>query len=276
MRKLRVLLFETPRDPYYNLAFEEALYLAYDKTPGEDPVMRIWRNANAVVIGYFQVAEEEVHLNVAQEIGAKVVRRFTGGGAVYHDLGNINYVVITKNTGIKSTEEIYQYLLEGAINALKLLGVESRLENINDVVANNRKVSGTAATFTPRTLFLHGSLLVSTDLSKLSRVLRISKKKLMDKKVSSVKYRVALLEQVLGRRIGYWEVINAFVEGYSRLLDAKPYYDMPSRLELEIADKLYEEKYTRREWNLERKPASYFRELYREIDEIIESYVESR
>lgn len=274
MKKLRVLLFETPHDPYYNLAFEEALYLLYDKTLGEDPVMRIWRNANAVIIGYFQVAEEEVHLDVAREIGAEVVRRFTGGGAVYHDLGNINYVVITRNTGIRSTEEIYQYLLEGAINALRMLGVEPRLENINDVVANDRKVSGTAATFTPRTLFLHGSLLVSTDLSRLSRVLRISKKKLMDKKVSSVKYRVALLEQVLGRRIGYWEIIDAFVKGYSRLLGAEPYYDMPSRLELEIADKLYKEKYTRREWNMERKPASHFRELYRGIDEIIESYKE--
>lgn len=112
-------------------------------------------------------------------LGASVVRRFTGGVAVYHDLGNINYAIVAKKK-IGSVEEIYGYLINGALNALKQLGLSPWLENINDVVVNNRKVSVAAATFHGDTIFLHGALLVSTDLKKLSRVLKISRKKLLD------------------------------------------------------------------------------------------------
>ncbi len=267
MERLRVLLFETPSDPYYNLAFEEAFYLVYNKLGG-DPVLRIWRNKNAVIIGYFQKAEEEVHLDYAKQIGAEIVRRFTGGGAVYHDLGNINYAVTVKKN-IGNVEEIYSFLIKGILYALKKLGVEPYLENINDVVVNNRKVSGTAATYRGETLFLHGALLVSTDLAKLSKVLKISKKKLLDKKVSSVKYRVALLQDILGRKITYHEIIDAIILGYSSLLNIEPYYDMPTQLEIEVADILYKEKYKTREWNYERKPLTYFKNIYDKINNLL-------
>ncbi len=269
-KRLRVLLFETPKDPYYNLALEEVLFLLHSKGIIKDDVLRIWRNENAVVIGYFQSPAEEVDLEYADKIKAIIVRRFTGGGAVYHDLGNINYAVITRGK-TSSVREIYEYLLGGILEALSMLGLNPWKENINDIVANNRKVSGTAASIKNSTLFLHGSLLVSTDLVKLSRVLKVSRKKLMDKGVSSVKYRVALLEDLLGRRIEYWEIIDAIVKGYSALLGSKPYYDLPTKLEVLVADKLYYGKYLKHEWNFERKSSHYFRDVYREIDELLKT-----
>ncbi len=269
--RLRILLFETPHDPYYNLAFEEALLHIYSRLNIDEPLLRIWRNANAVVIGYFQKAEEEVIIDYAESIGAEIVRRFTGGGAVYHDLGNINYAVIAKRS-VGDVKEIYDYLIKGILYALELFDLKPRLENINDIVVADRKISGTAATKRGDIIFLHGSLLVSTDLNKLSRVLKVSRKKLMDKKISSVKYRVTLLENVLGRSVRYWEVIDKLVKGYSKLFNADPYYDLPSNIEFRVANMLYRGKYVRREWNIERRSVMYYKEIYREIDNVLNSY----
>lgn len=277
--RLRVLLFETPRDPAYNLAFEEAFMLAHNHGLVDD-TLRIWRNSNAVVIGYFQRAEEEVVVDYAGEIGAVIARRFTGGGAVYHDLGNINYAVAVSRKRYRAMSPVdaaYTVLIKGALAALEKLGLRAWLENVNDVVVDDngvaRKVSGTAATYRENTLFLHGSLLVSTDLEKLRRVLRVSKKKLSDKRVSSVKYRVTLLEKILGRRIGYAEITRAFIEGYREALGyAEAYLSLPEPYELEAAELLYRRKYSAREWVWERPPVTRYAELYREIREVFESY----
>jgi lipoate-protein ligase A len=96
MNSLRVLLYETPEDPYMNLAFEEA-FVRVLSLRNPCPTLRIWRNKNAAVIGYFQKADEEVKLDVASKYDVAITRRFTGGGAVYHDLGNINYAIAVKS-----------------------------------------------------------------------------------------------------------------------------------------------------------------------------------
>ncbi len=267
MNRLRVLLFETPEDPYFNLAFEEAFFLAFHRGYVKDSTLRIWRNSNAVVIGYFQFAEEEVRIDALKRIGAKVVRRFTGGGAVYHDLGNINYAIVTRKkkygTGTL-IDNLYKFLLNGTVNAVREMGIEATIENINDIVAENRKISGCAAKYLRDTLFLHGSLLVDTDLSRLASVLKISKKKLADKGVSSVKYRVATLSSLLKREISYDEIIDSLVKGYSKLLDAEPYFDLPNRKEIKIANRLYE-KYMSEEWNYHRASSARFNDLLKDI-----------
>ncbi len=258
--RLRVLLFETPEDPYMNLSFEEAFLIARERGWIEDDVLRIWRNANAVIIGYFQVAEEEVNLIETRKIGASIVRRFTGGGAVYHDLGNLNYAIAVKRRDVKGgVDFLYNFLLKGALNALRNLGASPKLENINDIVANDRKVSGTAGTIRGDTYFLHGCLLVKTDLAKLSSLLRVSKVKLIDKRISSVKYRVANLCDVLERDISYKELVEALIRGYEELLGAEAYFDMPSSDELKLARALYKAKYTTPEWNLLRLTSASFK-----------------
>jgi len=266
--KLRVLLYETPTNPYYNLAFEEAFFLVHHYKGG-DPVLRIWRNENAVVIGIFQRAEEEVDLDYAEKEGIAVVRRFTGGGAVYHDLGNANYAIAVKTRSEDKIGYAYGFLLQGAVKALSRLGAEAWIENVNDVVVSHRKISGSAAAVRGDTVLLHGTLLISTDLEKLYRVLKVSKKKLEDKGVSSVKYRVGLLEELLSRKISLREVVEAFTGAFAELLGAAPYFDLPSKLELAIARALYEEKYSKQEWNLQRASTSMYRNLYSYIEDLL-------
>jgi lipoate-protein ligase A len=269
MRNLRVVLYETPEDPYMNLAFEEAVYRCVGAGLVDD-TLRIWRNRRAVVIGCFQDAREEVRLDVAERLGVAVVRRFTGGGAVYHDLGNVNYALSVK-VGESSTTYagVYEKYLRGALLALEKLGARPHLENINDVVVGDKKVSGTAATVGRGAEFIHGAILVSTDLTVLSSVLKVSPAKLLDKKVSEVKYRVATLEQLLGRRISYREVVSALVEGFCELLGAEPYFDLPSKEELEVARILWEGRYRTPEWNFERKPLTAYTELEARVAEVL-------
>ena len=253
-KNLRVLLYETPYDPYMNLAFEESFFIVQANNVNSSNTIRIWRNANAVVIGYFQKAVEEVNFEEANKIGAVVTRRFTGGGAVYHDLGNINYAIAykVKKKIDKPLDTAFRYLIKGVLFALKYLNLEAELENINDVVVGNHKVSGTVASYKQDTLFLHGSILVSTDLEKLYNVLKVSRKKLEDKKISSIKYRVTTISNILKRKISYKEIIKAFVKGYEELFNAEAYYDLPESIELNIAEILYKYKYSLKEWNLER------------------------
>ncbi len=259
MRGLRVLFYETPDNPFYSLAFEEAIFQSVMR--GADATLRFWRHSNAVIIGYFQKADEEVNIEYARKMNISIARRFTGGGAVYHDLGCLLWTVATRGPEKGSVSYLYDYLLEGFVKALRRLGFTAVRENVNDVVVTSGdksfKVSGAAGSFRGGTYLLHGTLLLNTNLEVLSRVLRVSKAKLADKKVSDVKYRVTNLAN-LNPSIGVPDVVKAVVESYSELLGLEPYYDLPSREEIDLARRLYEAKYSRAEWNLLRMPHSYF------------------
>ena len=269
-RELRILLFEEPEDPYMNLAFEEALARARGAGLVPD-TLRIWRNARAVVIGYFQIASEEVDLERAMREKVVVARRFTGGGAVYHDMGNVNYAVVASAEELRDpVEYAYSHLVKGLVNALKLLGLDARIENVNDVVVEGRKVSGTAASFRWGSCFIHGTLLVNADLETMSRMLKPPVEKLRSKGISDVKQRVTNISQLLGRVPSYKEVVEALVRGFEELLNAEAYFDLPSREELYAATLLYERKYSKEEWNLRRAPHSAF-EVEKELKEILRS-----
>lgn len=269
MRRLRVLLFETPDDPYYNLAFEEAFFLVRAKEAVEEDTIRIWRNKDAVVLGFFRSVEEDVVLDEVEKLGTAILRRFTGGGTVYHDLGNINYAITYKEKRVSRPIDIaYGFLIKGIINALKYQGLSPRIENTNDIVINDRKVSGTAASYRWNTVFFHGSLLVSSNIEKLYRLLRIPKN--IPNRISPVKYKVTTLSRVLGEEIGFREVAECIIRAYEELYKAEAYKDTPSSLEIRVANFLYKNKYLDRKWNLRRKLSHGFTRLYRELSNIIE------
>jgi len=262
-RELRVLIYESPDDPYKSLAFEEAMWRSLRSNLIPD-TLRIWRHRNAVILGYFQLAEEEVNFERAKEKGIDIVRRFTGGGAVYHDLGCLVWSIAVKGPTGGGTKFLYGDLLSGFVEALRILGVNAYIENVNDVVidtpSGRRKVSGTAATLTENYYLLHGTLLVETDLEILSSVLKVSRAKLADKKISEVKYRVANLNDALGKRFHMSDIIDAIIKAYSKILGKKAVIDLPSKEELNLARKLYNAKYSKPEWNLLRFPSKYFEE----------------
>jgi len=266
MRKLRIIWWEKPENAYFNIAGEEALARCFSGKYIK-PTLRFFRNKNAVIIGYFQYAEKEVWLDETSIYNVQVVRRFTGGGAVYHDMGNLNYsIVVPFEWGVpRKMIDFYRFFLEPLVNALKKLGVENAgIGKLNDLSIGKRKVGGTAASTRWNIAFFHGTLLIDTNIDMMARILKIAPQKLSDKGVKTLKERVINLKEVV-REVKLEEIIDAITKSFAEKLDAEIIWSEVSEIEENTARILYETKYCKKEWNLERKPDSFFEKYVKEI-----------
>ena len=194
-------------DPYLNLAVEEYLF-----RHSEDDIFMLWQNSPTVVVGKNQNAYAEVNTEYASGHGINIVRRITGGGAVYHDLGNLNYTFITSVEKAKALD--YEYFTRPIIDALATLGVVATLSGRNDIEVDGKKFSGNAQFCADGRILHHGTLLFNTDVNEMSAVLRVDKEKLEYKAVKSHKSRVANLCDIIGKGIdldGFVAIIENFV-----------------------------------------------------------------
>lgn len=179
-------LVNNSTDPYYNMSFDEYCLEQYES---DDIFFYLWRNRPSVIIGYNQVAETEVNLPFLEEKGISLVRRVTGGGAVYHDLQNLNYSILAPLGKIDAVAIIE--------DALRHFGVNAERTGRNDIFVDGRKVSGYARrVFKNRELF-HGTLMYDVDIETLTRALDVPGSKLNRKGVASVRSRVANLKDYL-------------------------------------------------------------------------------
>ncbi len=184
-------------DPAFNLALEETLLAA--ASAGQPATGMLWVNRPTVVIGRFQNARLEVNADVARARGITVVRRITGGGAVYHDLGTLNYTFIhylDREGCIPSFREAGRPVAE----ALRSLGLPVEFSGRNDLLLEGRKVAGVAYCRQGRRCLHHGCILVDTDLTRLTGVLSVDPAKLAAKGVASVRSRVTNLADWLAER----------------------------------------------------------------------------
>ena len=175
-------------DVYLNLAAEERLFKDFD---GE-PVLFLWRNHDAIVIGKWQNAWKECDVAAAERDGIKIARRLTGGGAVFHDLNNLNYTFI-------ANEKDYDVLRQCEVvrKALLALGIKAEISGRNDLTANGLKVSGNAFRKARGKGLHHGTLLISLGGGKMEKYLRPSPLKLSAKGVDSVRSRVCALKEIV-------------------------------------------------------------------------------
>jgi len=215
LSELRVVFTETPDSPWMNLAWKEAFShrRCSDKTVD---VLRIWRNKNAVEIGVFQEASEEVNLEYAEQIEAGIVKRITGGGAVYQ-----------------------VDLLKDVVRVLEELGFNPSAQNVNDVIIGDRKVVGVATSLRGEQNcgFIHGAVLYSVNLDVLASLSKIPLKKPSDKGISSVKYRVTNIS-ALKPRVRVEDILRALIKSFMEILDNKAWYsDLPRPREIEVAEK---------------------------------------
>ena len=170
----RILADDGERDPRRNLALDEAL----GRLAGPDPAIRLWRNDRCVVVGRSQIADAEVDAAACLELGVPVLRRFTGGGTVYHDPGNLNVTIVLRRDDPRLVDRpslaripgLYRLLLEPLAAAVTSLGVRAEATE-RDVLVDGAKVSGVAAWIGRGSLLVHGTLLVDADLPTLDRVL---------------------------------------------------------------------------------------------------------
>ena len=181
-----MILLETgSTDPNYNLAFEE--YVLSSFTWGD--ILILWQNDNTVVIGRNQCTEAEINPEYVRVHNVKVVRRSTGGGAVYHDLGNLNYSFITDITD--SAADTVNRFTSTVVDALRGLGLNANASGRNDILVDACKVSGTAQRILGSRILYHGTLLFSADLSAAEAALKVDPEKFAGKGISSVRSRIA-------------------------------------------------------------------------------------
>lgn len=203
----------TTTDPYYNLAVEEYLFRHSD-----DDVFMLWQNAPSVISGVNQNVYAEVDLAYAEKHGINVCRRITGGGSVYHDLGNVNYTFISVGGGARALD--FEYFTRPICSALSELGVESRLGGRNDIECEGGKISGNAQHAEGGRILHHGTLLFDTDFSVMSSVLKVDKEKLAYRAIKSCRARVVNLSSLLETKISTDSFISRIEECVCRELDA--------------------------------------------------------
>ena len=234
------LLVNRSVDPAFNLALEELIASDYP----EEAVM-LWRNAPAIIVGRNQNTESEINADAVRQRNIKVVRRITGGGAVYHDLGNINYTIAANDRLLDN--EAFARNARMVINVLHELNIPAEFKGRNDILVDGRKISGSAkSVLTDRTLF-HGTLLFDTDLSVLSEVLAPDEEKIRSKGIKSVRSRVMNLREYMPD----WDVDmfhSALTSGLLEQLGEKEVTPIPGDLIIQ-AEELANKKYRTWEWN---------------------------
>ena len=188
MSEMKTSLLVSPGgDGWFNLAAEEFLV---DSTGPEDAVIYLFINTNAVIIGRNQNPWAECRLKKMEEDGVQLVRRISGGGAVYHDLGNINFSFIMGKERYDLRKQ-----MEIICSAVRSMGIECVLSGRNDITAGGRKFSGNAFCERAQAKMHHGTLLISTDLEKLQEYLNVDPAKLESKGIRSVRSRVCNLSE---------------------------------------------------------------------------------
>ena len=233
-------------NPYYNMAFDE---YCLESLSINEPVFYLWQNRPAVIVGFNQEVNTEVNLDYLKENGIDLVRRVTGGGAVYHDLGNLNYTIVGRSEDLERDYPKYASIMA---KALQKLGVPATLSGRNDILVEGRKVSGFAKRVCKNRLMVHGTLMYNVDVDVLTKVLNPSNTKLQSKGIASVRSRVANLCEYLPNVPD----IQTFSKQLEEIL-SHHYQDTEYQLseeDLANIQQLTDKKFATWEWNYGRSP----------------------
>lgn len=229
-------------DPYWNLAAEEHLF---STLPPHTACLYLWRNDRTVVIGNYQNAVEEIDPEYIEAHQIKVARRMSGGGAVYHDLGNLNFSIILDDGAAQPDE--FLSLAEPVLQALHRLHVPAELTGRNDIMIHGRKISGCAQYRSGDRLLCHGCIMLDTDLRHLLGALNVHQLKIDSYSTKSVSSHVAAINQCVPSPIPMARLIEAIKESFLSGANARPY--VPSSEDLRAIERLRTEKYGTWDWN---------------------------
>ncbi len=244
-------IYNSSTEPYFNLALEE-----YFLKETNEEYFILWRNEPCIVVGKNQNTLSEIHLEFVKEKNIKVVRRLTGGGAVFHDLGNINFTFIVNN---ESSFNDFKSFVIPIIGTLKTLGIDAEFSGRNDMLIHGKKFSGNAQCKHKNRVMHHGTLLFSSNMNDLSGVLKPKDIKFSDKSIKSVASRVTNISEHLSKNINILEFKDEIFKYISS--NTQNSIDSLSQSEIQKINKLKEEKYSTWEWNFGNSPKySYYNE----------------
>ncbi|GAA0448117.1 MAG: lipoate--protein ligase [Bacillota bacterium] len=238
-------------DPSINLALEEYVLQNFGE---KDTYLLFYVNAPSIIIGRNQNTIEEINTQYVDDNGIKVVRRLSGGGAVYHDEGNLNFSFITKDDG--NSFQNFAKFTQPVVDALNKLGVPAELQGRNDLTVEGRKISGNAMYSTKGKMFSHGTLMLDSEIENVVSALKVKKEKIESKGIKSIRSRVANISEFLEKKI----TVDEFKEIILRhVFDVEDVADVP-RYELTEEDwenvhQISRERYQNWEWNYGKSPS---------------------
>lgn len=235
-------------DPRLNLALEE--YALRNFSPDTDYLL-FYINEPSIIIGRNQNTLEEINLEYVKDNNIHVVRRISGGGAVYHDLGNLNFSFIT-NHDIKSLHNFKKFTAP-VIKVLATMGVEAELIGRNDILVDGKKISGTAQFSTGKRMISHGTLLLDTDLSEVTKALNVKMSKIESKGHKSVRSRVANISEYLETPMPIDTFRTLLLKGLYEESEPFETYHL-TEAEWDEVRKLKAEKYDTWDWNFGKSP----------------------
>ncbi|CUM71778.1 Lipoate-protein ligase LplJ [Blautia hydrogenotrophica] len=236
-------------NPFLNLALEEYLLKQKDL---KEKILILWRNEPAVVIGKNQNAYGEINLPFVEKNQIHVVRRMSGGGAVYHDLGNLNFTILEPEDHRQNQMRVFSAPI---IRCLRKYGIRAEFSGRNDILVEGEKVSGSAQYFWKNRVLCHGTLLYATDLKKLSNSLKVDKRKIRAKGIASVRSRIENIETFMAKKISLEEFAEVLAETFFEEVGEKRCVVDLSEKDHEKIAALKKAKYETWQWNFGQSPA---------------------
>ncbi|UYW02493.1 lipoate--protein ligase [Flavobacterium agricola] len=239
-------------DPSINLAIEE---FAVRYLPANPPILLFYINKPSIIIGKNQNTIEEINTNYVADNNIQVVRRLSGGGAVYHDEGNLNFSFITENDG-KSFSDFKKFL-NPIVEALAEMGIEAEVKGRNDILINDKKISGNAQFATMGKIFTHGTLLFNSDIDEVVNALKVRKDKIESKGMKSVRSRVANISEFLSETITISEFKQKILTSIFKTsaINQIPEYHLTDEDWKKIYE-IRENRYANWDWNYGKSPIS--------------------
>jgi len=232
--------------PYYNFALESYLL---SKAP-EDEYVFFYIHAPSIIIGKHQNALEEINQDYVEANSILVARRLSGGGAVYHDEGNLNFSFVKPTAATEMTN--FEKFTRPVIETLETLGVHAELSGRNDILVDGKKISGNAQFYTNGRLLSHGTLLFNANLAVLSQALNVKPIKIQSKGIRSVVSRVANIVEYLPKPMSIYELKEAIINHLAQALSIEEY--VLSREELDFIENDAKERFSTWAWNYGKTP----------------------
>ena len=229
-------------DPSYNLAMEQYVF---DCLPRDRMYFMLWQNDNAIIVGKYQNTIAEINEEAVRERGICVVRRLSGGGAVYHDMGNLNFTFIT-DVGESNALDL-KLFCEPVVRTLATLGVKAEVNGRNDITIDGKKFSGNSQYIRQGRVMHHGTIMFDSDLSVVSEALRVDPTKIQTKGIRSVRSRVTNVAEHLPEKVTRPEFRRILLEN---ILKENPGEAYPlTQDDLAAVEKLRAERYATWDWN---------------------------
>ena len=265
-----MLIIKNPStNPYFNLAAEEYLLKQFD-----DDIFTLWRNENAIIVGKHQNTLAEINVEHVEANNVNVVRRLSGGGAVFHDLGNINFTFISNAKEGADIKIDFKFFTMPIIEVLKEMGINAEFSGRNDLLIEGQKFSGNAEHIyhqKKRTLH-HGTLLFASEIADLSAALKVNPLKFQDKAVKSFRSRVTNISSHLKEPLTVIEFYEKVVDYISKRYEDVEFYTYTPE-DIAAIEALVESKYKTWEWNFGYSPKYAFQKMIKTEGGNIEIYM---